>query len=783
MMHRRCVSTIVVLTLWGRILGAETIVFDSPEKWQNWNIPAGIVEIGERGQLQLKKYSKPINAAVNAHLFTQPTQQRGQVRGGIWQVGSSARTAGRIMDGDVETFWSPNLADDLVDWVVTIDLGRPVLAERIRLHFPDVEGARPLQQFSVFTATGARIQSTDDVFRYSQTYATTKPNRETLIDIELVGKQDTTRVVDKGLDVDLAELNDFRVVRFVRIRADEKTADAALAEVEVIAAGDNVSLGVLGRGGTFDNGLLAREPQNMFDGIMDTYGNIFTVQSKGGWRESGVWWEADLGALFWLDEAFIYWQDRGEGLSSFLFEGLQAGQGYEMLYSDGRRTITGDIDYTPLIFEPAPSNGVEGALRHHRYRFAPRKIRYLFWHSLTDQGWFSHPMELMLFSPGYPAQVTLQSEFIDLGRLVGDDRPKAIKALNWQADLPAKTRLQLRSRSGNQLQDVYAFYDRKGEEITETKWTSLPAVLKGAVDTTIIAGSDWGEWSNFYQFSGEPFQSETPRRFVQLELIISTDDFQVAPIVQSLSIDFEDALVQLAQGRVLPREAPVNAETRFTFVVYPRSDERDSGFDRLRFFTPSAVDEKALELRINGAKAIPNAVESAGDSLLVIDLPQTVTNDSVEVEFTARVLDNATVFGVELGRLDRPGLWQSVEAVERRANIVYVPELMNSRRFIDNLSVVPQVFTPNGDGVNDRVAIRFVLLKASDAEPEVAIADLAGRQVAVLRAEGTGSEKHFSWDGRNAEGALVAPGAYLLRIVPGTEVGEGTVLRTLSVAY
>ena len=35
----------------------------------------------------------------------------------------------RIMDGDPATHWSPNPADELVDWVATIDLGRPVVIE------------------------------------------------------------------------------------------------------------------------------------------------------------------------------------------------------------------------------------------------------------------------------------------------------------------------------------------------------------------------------------------------------------------------------------------------------------------------------------------------------------------------------------------------------------------------------------------------------------------------------------------------------------------------------
>ena len=71
-------------------------------------------------------------------------------------------------------------------------------------------------------------------------------------------------------------------------------------------------------------------------------------------------------------------------------------------------------------------------------------------------------MEFMLFSPGYPAEVVLRSDFIDYRALSGDGRPKAIRSLDWEAELPAQTKLRLRSRSGNNLGEIYTFYDRTG---------------------------------------------------------------------------------------------------------------------------------------------------------------------------------------------------------------------------------------------------------------------------------------------------------------------------------
>ncbi len=779
---RKCWCFLIAFCLYGTGQ-AEVLLFDSEADWQTWDIPRDIISFAADGSLELRKFRKGINATLDARLFTQPTQTRGEVRGGIWQAGSNPVVASNIMDGDPQTFWQPVQSDELVDWVVTIDLGRPVLAEQVRLIFPSRAGAKPLRQFSVFTANGARIKANDDVFKFDQAFQTTKPNQELVLDIDLVGERDTTRVVDEGQNLVSGSFDTYRMVRFVRIRADEKSADAALAEVEVISAGDNISLGVLARGGAFDNGLLAREPQNMFDGITDTYGNIFTVKSKGGWRESGVWWEVDLGALFWLDEAFIYWQHRGEGQSSFLFEGLQAGTGYEILFSDGRRTITGDIDYTPLILEPKPTSSRDWNLRHHRYLFAPRKIRYLFWHSLTDTGWFSHPMELMLFSPGYPAQVVLRSGFIDLGQIAGDGRPKAIKSLNWEADTPPETRLQVRSRSGNELQEVYTFFDKKGEEVTETRFESLPKVLKGRIDTTVVVGADWGEWSNFYQFAGESFKSETPRRFMQVELIISTEDPALAPVVQSLSIDFESALVQEVKGQIAPRRTTANEDTRFIYSVWPSSDDRDSGFDRIRFSTPSDVDPAGVTLRIGGIEVVPKAITLGGDSLLFVDLPETIRTDSVEVEFITRVLRNATIFAVDLGQTERPGLWQSVEAVNRQSDMVFLPDLIGSERLIANLEIFPPVFSPNGDGINDEVQIRFVLFKAVDAEPTVRIFDLSGREVVALKGERDSDLKSFTWAGLDAKGDIIPPGIYFCRIDGETESGQDEVLRSLSVVY
>ncbi len=765
---------------------ADELRFDRAEAWQTWQMPNDLVQIGADGRLRLRKFRKEINAVANAGDFRHATQERGEVAGGIWEAKSNPQTADLIVDGDLATFWQPDPDDALDQWSVQIDLGRPVLARQIRLIFPDREGARPLRQFSVFVSAGARIQALNDVFKFTAVYRTSKPNTETelVIPLEYLGT-DSTYVLDASLDIDRERERRYQVIQYIIVEADEQHPDAALAEIEVLAVGDNVSLGTAERGGSFLEGGRTTGTALMFDGDMDSFALL--TSAEGGWRDAGVWWRVDLGAVFFLDEIFIYFSQLGEGLRSQVQGGNPSAAGGLFLVSDGRPAagsglpVPEQVDYEVLVEDRCRPRCL-GRLFHQRYLFAPRKVRYLLWHEIdgTASG-FGWGLETMLFSAGYPARVELRSDFVNLAAAAGDGRPKVIERLTWDADLPPQTRIQLRSRSGNALQEVYTFSDRKGDIVTEEKWNSLPKVLKGSIDTTLVVGEDWDAWSNIYQFSGEAFQSASPRRFVQLEMILSTDDLHAAPSVDGLAIEFVDALVQEARGQIWPRAARLNEDTRFTYTLWPDADEQDSGFDRLRLRIPGAATGE-VALRIGGEEAVPEAVRLSGDTLLV-SLPRIVVADLVEVDFTARLWDNAALFALDLGLGERPKIWQSVVPSERRANIVLLPDLPGQSALVGDVAIAPVAFTPNGDGVNDAVEISFMVFKAKGIKPQVQIFDVAGRLVAQLAgSEGVG-RWHFRWSGQTADGALALPGMYLCRIDPGTASGSAAILRPLALAY
>ena len=223
-----------------------------------------------------------------------------------------------------------------------------------------------------------------------------------------------------------------------------------------------------------------------------------------------------------------------------------------------------------------------------------------------------------------------------------------------------------------------------------------------------------------------------------------------------------------------PRQVGFDLLQTFTYVLHPVFRFGDQGFDRVQIQTPSAVD--VVSVRVGGEPIAPSAVTMVGDSLQ-IDLPELVLRDSVEVKFQVRIQANATQFDSWVSVVGQD-LQQGVRPAEQHASTVFVPSVASGGQLIRQVEV-SSVFTPNGDGANDLALIDFVLAKIEASLPTVTIHDLSGRQVRVVEAGSDG----FRWDGRDDEGGLVPPGAYLCRIMLDADVGEQTAHRIINVAY
>ena len=329
----------------------------------------------------------------------------------------------------------------------------------------------------------------------------------------------------------------WQMIQFIRFLVDEHQLDGALAEIEVIAVGDNISLGVEEKGGTYVNGSRATDPFYWLDGNLNTYGSLRYISSLPS-RAARPWKGGCGGRWIWGRPTGLTTRSsigKGRRASCRLSLGHQQRRhGVHFFSSDGTQTLTGDIDFDTWIFEPEWTNEREKYKRHYRYLFNPRKVRHIFWLALHDLGWRAHPMELQMFSPGHPAEVVIQSNFLDLSALAGDGQPKVIKAITTTPTCRPIPRSNCAPASGNEMGEVYTFHNKIGEVVTEEKWNSSPKVLRGRVDTSVVVGETWSEWSNVYKLSGEPFKSDSPRKFVQLELVMSTEDPEVAPTVRSV---------------------------------------------------------------------------------------------------------------------------------------------------------------------------------------------------------------------------------------------------------
>ena len=258
-------------------LGAEELRLGGPDGWSEWKLPGNAVDIAD-GVLKPAFVRQNIDAVQNAAAFD----------GGIRDAGTALNLAARLIDGNVETAWTPAAEAPLEDWWIEVDLGRVVSARTIRLHF--AEGGEPLEFFKVFTSDGEPFFTNAGV----AIEGTLRYNNRRLYSFN----QDRVIEIDFGL----------KPLKHIRIQADRKTLGAQLSELSVESVGDNLSLGAQERGGQIDvhslvgsgrderyeNPLISR---NLIDGDITSYWG----RKEGRGVTPVGRFILDLGVLFWVD--------------------------------------------------------------------------------------------------------------------------------------------------------------------------------------------------------------------------------------------------------------------------------------------------------------------------------------------------------------------------------------------------------------------------------------------------------------------------------------------------
>ena len=766
---------------------AENIVFSGSD-FESWNPPQGLVDVRADG-IAVKRFGKTFNAVANAHEFSSVVI--GDVYGSVRpaRTPSNQADAHLIADQDPDTWWKPVADDPTENFWVELDLGRAVIADKIRVVFPDTEGARPFRFFSVFTSPGVPVSfGGGKRIVFDRVGRTVNNNTQSVVELELEVKDDPSQK--------------FSPVRFVRFEATGRTPDAALAEIEVDAVGFNLSSKVAierrleagdpgwgGRTWSSDSrecvdracGRGSGAEALLDEDMAFRKWNIEAVIVSGDWRDSGFWAVVDFGNVFRVDR--VVWIPGNGPFTYTVYKPAAVQQAHcdfsvqEIFTSDGSPSTTSVVDVEgPYEYELLVAN--PGSKGIYDFQFPSRPVRLFNWRVPNGRG-NCRALQLWVFhSEGYPAAVTLTSDEIPLGGA------RSIRRVEWDAYLPPGTRIEVQTQTGNGFQTVTRYYLSNGNEVTKEGYEAAKRRQRGEIVDDRIRDPSWSDWSNPHRLTGQSFQSPTPRQWLQARVTLSSADPEVFPKLRSLTFVANDPVITSGlSGYVLPREALLDSLTEFRYTIKPMEFNRaDIGFDQVLIVLPEGSAETKLVGTTVGGVASDASGSLRGDSLLV-QLPQeAVTRDSVEIVFKARVFQSPTVFETLVANSVQRENTQGVLPEFVGADQVFVPEAVAGVSLIRKVSH-SEVFTPNGDGVNDLFQLRFVVVK-TDETPRVRVFSLNGAQVAELEQTGPrGNEARFTWDGSMRDGEFVAPGVYVVHVSVPAHARNEVVQKLVHVVY
>ena len=762
---------------------AGSLVFDSRADWQQWTFPRGTLQLTEEGSVFPQYYRKNINACLDATEFTIVDKTGQEHVGGLRGAGSNAHLAGRIIDGDVTTSWGPRRSDDPEKWYVEIDLGRLVTATKIILRF--AEDADPFEEFKVFTSDGtpafvsAAVAEAPD---YRTAASVTKPNREMVLEYPL----------RDGYNIDVRH----RSVRYLYVLMTawrDPAATPRLAELEVISLGDNIVSATLERGGD----IKGYSAGGVVAPLIDGDGSTFWESTRWSVFPEAHWYfHLDLGARFWLDTIVLIAYP-----PSIIASNVTAPIHHRLEVSDGvplpgiAEAWEAKGPYLWTLVDHVTQNpppGSERPLYVLDTEFSPRQVRRVFYDHLTPKGIGAGRIrvrEVQAYGQGFVPSAALRSEFVDLGR------PLSLASVQWEADMPPGTSVEIRTRTGNGIVEEVLYHTADGQEVrdknksgtSQDEYDKLPPFLRGEVDTLIKADETWSGWSQVYEQSGDPFLSPSPRRYLQTEAVLGSSVPEAAASLDRIELSYFDPLARSVVGEISPPEIEAPAVPQeFSLYILPTFEPRSRGFDEVLIRTPSQAE--VLGVVVGGVSVEPDSIYTSSDSLWIhLPLVRRQANPLVEVQFRCTVYLNGTPFDTFLGLSSQPEARQRVDGgeaydgVDSQRIVVGVPV---EHKLLDWSDSPPALFTPNGDGLNDELVFDFVVYKINAARPlGVRVYGLQGTLVRELRELGSSGRHRLAWDGRDEADQQVPPGLYVGQVFVDGAEADAVLNRVIAVVY
>ena len=404
--------------------------------------------------------------------------------------------------------------------------------------------------------------------------------------------------------------------------------------------------------------------------------------------------------------------------------------------------------------------------------------------------------EIEVYGRGYTPEAAYVSQVIDLGG------PSALGDLSWSAEVDPGADLKLRMRAGDDLgPNIYWRYTFRGSGSTSQLDEHGQPLNKGAylgLDRRERAGitpdtENWDGWStSFDHFEGTvPFQASRPRQYLQVRANFNST-VDAGSRLQYLQFAVsQPPPATVVFGEITPTMASVDEVTPFTYLMTPVMRSGNFGFDRIRIDTPTTV--AGIDgVRFNGQSVAYEVLrlDESGFEIAIPRVDESRDGELIEIDFRSRIFRFGTVFSgrvmdsqrpEEVAQVVSPG--EADPIVDSNTLSVGLEEV--GRRTVNALTLEPPVFSPNGDGINDRVSLEYELVNVEgDAEVAVVLYDLRGSPVEeVFRGPAGSGRFRAEWDGRDAGGRLLGPGIYILRIEVESDLGIRSRERVVSLVY
>ena len=503
---------------------------------------------------------------------------------------------------------------------------------------------------------------------------------------------------------------------------------------------------------------------------------LIDEQYTTGWRvytnTNGAELEVDMGAVFVLQRIYLH---RG-----VLNDDERSLRGYEFYVNDGDSlNFIGDKPVYSLIAQDRSHGLPELDLS-----FSPTQVRYFKLRSTGERGFQMGDLEV--FGVGVTPFAQYISRVIDLGDAANMGPVNVYTSINGEA------KTQFSTKTGYVANDSL-YFSQTGipGEFEEVSLDDFDRTLDPSYAGIIRENTrDWSTWSPPYaQLENAEINAPDNRRYFQFQFKLLSGSLLDKAVVDSVVISYTTpAIADSVIAEISPTTAILGQENDFTYHLRSVTANDKRGFDTVIIRTPFAA--RATGLSIDGIE-INDFTWQGEDGRLQVAFPNnriTRSGQAIDVRFTSLMTISGTEFRGEVADSQSDAFPQRI--IFGNANDDAIDNTLVVSARIDNklftgVDFSSNLITPNGDGINDQIALEYILLKATDpVGVQVIIYDLSGREVRRLYdARDSSGPNQVAWDGRDDNNTTVRPGLYLIRLEANTDAGDATQMRSVAVVY